>query len=186
MIKFTMREYKSQTKEIILTTTIDTPLGQMFAAASKKGIVMLCYFTPFNIEARIDILKKSIDTDIIPSECEYFDMLRTQLEEYFNKQRTSFELPMQLIGSTFQIQVWKELLNIPYGNKQSFSSFASKIDALNTPRATQKAIESPLAQNMLNIIVPCHRIQKDDGSQNIYAGGDKAKEFLLDLESKRA
>ena len=44
-----MREYKTQAKEIILTTTIDTPLGQMFAAASKKGIVMLCYFTPFNI-----------------------------------------------------------------------------------------------------------------------------------------
>lgn len=177
-----MREYKTKTKEIILTTTIDTPLGQMFAAASKKGIVMLSYFTPFNIEARIDILKKSFDNDIIPSECEYFDMLRTQLEEYFNKQRTKFELPMQLVGSTFQIQVWKELLNIPYGSKESFSSFASKIDALNTNRATQKAIESPLAQNMLNIIVPCHRIQKDDGSNNIYAGGKEAKEYLLNLE----
>ncbi|MBU3015253.1 methylated-DNA--[protein]-cysteine S-methyltransferase [Poseidonibacter lekithochrous] len=174
-----MREYKSQSKEIILTTTIDTPLGQMFAAASKKGIVMLCFFTPFNIEARIDTLKKSFDTDIIPSECEYFDTLRTQLEEYFNKQRTSFELPMQLVGSTFQIQVWKELLNIPYGKRESFSSLASKIDGLKS----KKALESPLAQNMLNIIVPCHRIKKDDGSLNVYAGGEEKKEFLLKLES---
>jgi len=180
-----MREYKTQTKEIILTTTIDTPLGQMFAAASKKGIVMLCYFTPFNIEARIDILKKSFNTDVIPAECEYFDMLRVQLDEYFNKQRTSFELPMQFLGSTFQIEVWKELLNIPYGTTQSFSTFASKIHSLQTQRARAKAIESPLAQNMLNIIVPCHRIQKDDQSTNVYAGGEKAKAFLLDLESRK-
>jgi len=173
-----MREYKTQSKEIILTTTIDTPLGQMFAAASKKGIVMLCFFTPFNIEARIDILKKSFDTDVIPSECEYFDMLRTQLEEYFNKQRTNFELPMQLVGSTFQVQVWKELLNIPYGQIETFDSFTSKIDGLKS----SKTLESPLAQNMLNIIVPCHRIQKDDGHINIYAGGNKRKEFLINLE----
>jgi len=175
-----MREYKSQSKEIILTTTIETPLGEMFAAASKKGIVMLCYFTPFNIEARIDILKKSFDTDIIPSECEYFQMLRTQLDEYFNKQRTTFELPMQLVGSNFQIKVWKELLNIPYGKVESFSNFAAKIDGLKS----SKAIESPLAQNMLNIIVPCHRIQKDNGNSNVYAGGEDKKEFLLKLESK--
>jgi len=174
-----MREYKSQSKEIILTTTIDTPLGQMFAAASKKGIVMLCFFTPFNIEARIDILKKSFDTDIIPSECEYFDMLRTQLEEYFEGQRKTFELPMQLVGSTFQVQVWKELLNIPYGKTMNFTSLASKVDGLKS----KKALESPLAQNMLNIIVPCHRIKKDDGSLNVYAGGEEKKEFLLKLES---
>ncbi len=175
-----MREYKIQSKEIILTTTIDTPLGQMFAAASKKGIVMLCFFTPFNIEARIDILKKSFDTDVIPSECEYFDTLRTQLEEYFNKQRTTFELPMQLLGSTFQIQVWKELLKIPYGEIRTFTNIASKIEGLKS----KKALESPLAQNMLNIIVPCHRVEKDDGTLNVYAGGDNKKEFLLKLERK--
>ena len=174
-----MREYKSQAKEIILTTTIETPLGEMFAAASKKGIVMLCYFTPFNIEARIDILKKSFDTDIIPSECEYFDMLRVQLEEYFNKKRESFELPMQLVGSTFQIQVWKELLKIPYGTSQTFEQIASRIDL-----KSKQALESPCAQNMLNIIVPCHRVMKNERSSNIYAGGDDKKQFLVNLEKK--
>jgi len=175
-----MREYKSESKEIILTTTIDTPLGQMFAAASKKGIVMLCYFTPFNIEARIDILKKSFEVDVIPSNCEYFDMLRVQLDEYFNKKRECFELPMQLVGSSFQIQVWKELLKIPYGKTQTFSEISSRIEGLKS----KKAIESPCAQNMLNIIVPCHRVLKDDRSSNVYAGGDSKKEFLLNLEKK--
>lgn len=172
-----MREYKTESKEIILTTTIDTPLGMMFAAASKKGIVMLCYFTPFNIEARVDILKQNLDVDIVPSECEYFDMLRVQLEEYFNKQRTTFELPMQLIGSSFQIQVWRELLKIPYAQTVNLSQLANSVNV-----KSKKALESPCAQNMLNIIVPCHRVLKDDGTFNVYAGGDDKKEFLLNLE----
>ncbi|QKJ21356.1 methylated-DNA--[protein]-cysteine S-methyltransferase [Poseidonibacter lekithochrous] len=175
-----MREYKSESKEIVLTTIIETPLGQMFAAASKKGIIMLCYFTPFNIEARIEILKNSLEVDIVPSECEYFDTLRTQLEEYFNKQRTTFELPMQLIGSSFQVQVWKELLKIPYGQTQTFSQVAERIDGLKS----KKALESPCAQNMLNIIVPCHRVMKEENIHNVYAGGEEKKEFLLNLESK--
>ena len=86
---------------------------------------------------------------------------------------------MQLLGSTFQIQVWKELLTIPYGQTVGFSNLASKIEGLKS----KKALESPLAQNMLNIIVPCHRIKKDDGTSNVYAGGDEKKEFLLNLES---
>lgn len=175
-----MREYKSESKEIILTTTIDTPLGEMFAAASKKGIVMLCYFTPFNIEAKIDILKKNFNTDVVPTNCEYFDMLRVQLDEYFNKQRKEFELPMQLVGTTFQVQVWKELLKIPYGQTQTLSQVASRIEGLKA----KNALESPCAQNMLNIIVPCHRVTKEDGSFNPYAGGDSKKEFLLNLETK--
>ena len=60
-----MREYKTQTKEIINTTTFSTPLGEMFAAASKKGIVMLTFFTPFYIEAKIEVLKKNNDIDIL-------------------------------------------------------------------------------------------------------------------------
>jgi hypothetical protein len=52
-----MRQYKTETKEVILITTFSTPLGEMFAATSKKGIVMLCFFTPFNIEAKIQTLK---------------------------------------------------------------------------------------------------------------------------------
>lgn len=175
-----MREYKSQSKEIILTTTIETPVGELFAAASKKGIVMLCYFTPFNIEAKIDILKKSFNTDVIPSNCEYFDMLRTQLDEYFNKKRECFELPMQLVGTSFQVTVWKELLKIPYGKTETFSQIASRIDIAKAA----KGLESPCAQNMLNIIVPCHRVTKDDGSAIVYSGGEQKRQTLLNLEKK--
>lgn len=172
-----MREYKTKSKEIIVTTTIDTPIGEMFAAASKKGIVMLCFFTPFNIEARVAVLKENLDMDIVSGECDYFDALRTQLEEYFNKQRTTFEIPMQLVGSDFQLSVWKEVLKVQYGNIINFEQLNSSLHI-----KPLKALENPIAQNMINILVPCHRVIKDQTNDCAYAGGSDKKEFLLNLE----
>jgi methylated-DNA-[protein]-cysteine S-methyltransferase len=174
-----MREYKSQTKEIITTTTFSTPIGEMFAAASKKGIVMLCFFTPFNIEAKIATLKNTLEADVIPANNEIFDVLKTQLEEYFNKKRTTFEIPLQLIGSPFQVKCWKELLNIPYGKTISYKQQALNIEQEKAHRAVANAN----AQNMISILVPCHRVIARDGSLSGYNGGVKKKEFLLKLES---
>ena len=173
-----MREYKIQTKEIITTTTFSTPLGEMFAAASKKGIVMLTFFTPFNIEAKIQTLKNTLDVDVLPANCEIFDALKTQLNEYFDKKRTTFEIPLQLVGSPFQIQCWKELLNITYGKTISYKEQAIKIDNVKAYRAVANAN----AQNMIAILVPCHRVISSDGKLSGYNGGVEKKEFLLKLE----
>ena len=161
-----MREYKTQTKEIITTTTFSTPLGEMFAAASKKGIVMLTFFTPFHIEAKIEILKNTLNADVIPTNSEIFEVLKVQLEEYFNKKRTTFEIPLQLVGSPFQVKCWKELLNIPYGKTVSY----------------KEHIANANSQNMIAILVPCHRVISNDGKLINYNGGVEKKEFLLKLE----
>jgi methylated-DNA-[protein]-cysteine S-methyltransferase len=174
-----MRQYKTETKEVILTTTFSTPLGEMFAATSKKGIVILCFFTPFNIEAKIQTLKNTLDAEVIPGNSEIFDVLKIQLEEYFNKKREVFEIPFQLIGSPFQIQSWKALLDIPYGKTISYKEQAIKIQNLKAHRAVANAN----AQNMIAILVPCHRVISSDGKLNGYNGGVEKKEFLLKLES---
>ena len=161
-----MREYKTQTKEIITTTTFSTPLGEIFAAASKKGIVMLTFFTPFNIEAKIAVLKNTLDADVIPANGEIFQVLKIQLEEYFDKKRTTFEIPLQLVGSPFQVKCWKELLNIPYGKTVSY----------------KEHIANANSQNMIAILVPCHRVISSDGKLSGYNGGVEKKEFLLKLE----
>ena len=173
-----MREYKTQIKEIITTTTFSTPLGEMFAAASKKGIVMLTFFTPFNIEAKIQTFKNTLDVDVLPANCEIFDALKTQLNEYFNKKRTTFEIPLQLVGTPFQIKAWKELLNIPYGKTISYKEQATKIENEKAFRAVANAN----GQNMIAILVPCHRVIANNGKLSGYTGGVEKKEFLLKLE----
>ncbi len=173
-----MREYKTQTKEIIITTTFSTPIGEMFAAASKKGLVSLYFFTPYDIEANIDKLKKTLKADVIPGNSEIFDVLKTQLNEYFAKKRTTFEIPLQLVGTPFQIKAWKELLNIPYGKTISYKEQAIKIGNEKAFRAVANAN----GQNMIAILVPCHRVIASNGKLSGYTGGVEKKEFLLKLE----
>lgn len=173
-----MREYKTQTKEIIITTTFSTPIGEMFAAASKKGLVLLYFFTPYDIEANIDKLKKTLKADVIPGNSEIFDVLKTQLNEYFAKKRTTFEIPLQLVGTPFQIKAWKELLNIPYGKTISYKEQAIKIGNEKAFRAVANAN----GQNMIAILVPCHRVIASNGKLSGYTGGVEKKEFLLKLE----
>jgi methylated-DNA-[protein]-cysteine S-methyltransferase len=173
-----MREYKTQTKEIILTTTFSTPIGEMFAATSKKGVVTLAFFTPFNIEAKIQVLKNTLDADVIPGNCEIFDILKIQLEEYFKKERTTFEIPLQLVGSSFQVKCWKELLKIPYGKTVDYKNIAKNI---NEEKAIQE-VNSATAQNMIALLVPSHRAVSNNNMIENYNGGIEKKEFLLKLE----
>ena len=174
-----MREYKTQTKDIITTTTFPTPLGEIFAAASKKGIIMLCFFTPFYIEAKIDTLKKTLNADVIPGNNEILDALKIQLDEYFNKKRENFEIPLQLIGTSFQVNCWKELLKIPYAKTISYKEQAQNINHEKAYRAVANAN----SQNMIAIIVPCHRVIASNGKLSGYNGGVDKKEFLLKLEN---
>mgnify|MGYP003478976259 CR=1 FL=1 len=153
-------------------------LGEMFAAASKKGIVMLTFFTPFYIEAKIEVLKKTLNAEVIPANNEIFKALKIQLNEYFEKKRTTFEIPLQLIGSPFQVKCWKELLNIPYGKTISYKEQAIKIGNEKAFRAVANAN----GQNMIDIIVPCHRVIANNGKLSGYTGGVEKKEFLLKLE----
>ena len=138
-----MRKYNFENKEIIVTTTFSTPLGEMFAAVSKKGIIIFTFFIPFHIEAKIEVLKNSLNADVIPGNCEIFELLKIQLEEYFNKQRTTFEIPLQLIGTSFQVKCWKELLKIPYGKSL---------------KCEDPTMINATLQNMIEILVPSHRV----------------------------
>jgi|MGYP005995998409 methylated-DNA-[protein]-cysteine S-methyltransferase len=175
-----LREYKTKTRDIITTTTISTPLGEMFAAASKKGIVMLSFLEKYTLQSKVDILKKTLDCEIIPvATNEIFDVLKIQLEEYFNKKREKFDIPLQLVGTPFQIEVWKELLKIPYGQTISY-----KQQAINLAKPTAiRAVANANAQNIIPILIPCHRVIASDGKLSGYNGGVDKKEFLLNLES---
>ncbi len=173
-----MRVFKGLKKNIIATSIIETPIGDMFAAASNKGIVMLSFYDKFNIDAQIEKLKKRFDADILPAQNKYFSQLQEQINEYFNKERTTFDVPLQLVGTPFQMSVWKELLTIPYGTTLSYKEQAEHI---NKPTA-YRAVANANGQNMLMILVPCHRVIGSDGKLNGYAGGIEKKEYLHHLE----
>lgn len=109
---------------------------------------------------------------------ELLSMATIQLDEYFQGKRTTFSLPFKLIGTPFQLAVWKELQNIPYGQTTSYKEIAQKI---NKPKA-YRAVGMANNKNPLPIIIPCHRVIGSNGKLIGYAGGLKLKNYLLELE----
>lgn len=109
---------------------------------------------------------------------ELLSMATIQLDEYFQGKRTTFSLPFKLIGTPFQLAVWKELQNIPYGQTTSYKEIAQK---MNKPKA-YRAVGMANNKNPLPIIIPCHRVIGSNGKLIGYAGGLKLKNYLLELE----
>ena len=109
---------------------------------------------------------------------ELLSMATIQLDEYFQGKRTTFSLPFKLTGTPFQLAVWKELQNIPYGQTTSYKEIAQKI---NKPKA-YRAVGMANNKNPLPIIIPCHRVIGSNGKLIGYVGGLNLKNYLLELE----
>ena len=103
---------------------------------------------------------------------------KRQLDEYFAGNRKAFTIPLHLVGTDFQQQVWNELLNIPYGATTSYKEIAQNI---GKPKAV-RAVAGAIGANGISILIPCHRVIGSDKSLTGYAGGLKAKKMLLQIE----
>lgn len=106
-----------------------------------------------------------------------------QLDEYFNKRRTDFDLPLDLSeGTQFFQSVWKELLKVPFGRTTSYSAIAKE---LGNPDAV-RAVGMANRMNPIAIIVPCHRCIAKSGDLQGYFYGLDFKRKLLELENPMA
>jgi methylated-DNA-[protein]-cysteine S-methyltransferase len=111
-----------------------------------------------------------------------FTAIRRQLLEYFEGERTSFDLPLSPPGTPFQQRVWEELRLVDYGQTITYAELAARIGRPTAIRAAGAANGA----NPVSIVIPCHRVIGSNGSLTGYSGGLEAKRFLLDLEHSRA
>ncbi len=113
-----------------------------------------------------------------------FDVVRSQLDEYFERKRIRFDLPIASHGTAFQQSVWNLLQTIPYGETRSYGELA---DLLGN-RLAIRAWDLQTAVTPISIIIPCHpfRVVGSNGSLTGYAGGLERKRRLLELEAADA
>ncbi|MFI1398252.1 methylated-DNA--[protein]-cysteine S-methyltransferase [Streptomyces sp. NPDC020681] len=102
-----------------------------------------------------------------------------QLEAYFARELTEFDLPMRLHGTDFQQRVWEQLRRIPYGETRTYGELAEALGNVGASRAVGLAN----GKNPIGIIVPCHRVIGSTGSLVGYGGGLDRKQRLLAFES---
>ena len=101
-----------------------------------------------------------------------------QLSSYFDGGRTTFDLPLEPRGSSFQREVWAALQTIPYGQTRSYGDIARQLGKPGSSRAVGAANGA----NPLPIVIPCHRVIDADGRLGGFSGGLSTKVKLLALE----
>jgi methylated-DNA-[protein]-cysteine S-methyltransferase len=102
-----------------------------------------------------------------------------QLSEYFNCSRKMFDVPVRAKGSEFQVRVWEELMEVPFGTRTTYVELAQKLGDSKFTRAVGLAN----SRNRIKIIIPCHRVVGRDGKLTGYSGGLWRKHWLLKHES---
>ncbi|MFM1652899.1 methylated-DNA--[protein]-cysteine S-methyltransferase [Brevibacillus sp. B_LB10_24] len=102
-----------------------------------------------------------------------------RLRAYFAGERVSFkEVPLDLIGTPFQQQVWTALGNVPYGETRTYRDIA---EAVGRPKAV-RAVGAANGANPVPVLLPCHRIIGADRKLTGFRGGLEMKRRLLGLE----
>ena len=143
----------------------DTEIGRI-KISEKEGKIIGLVFSDSKKENEIE------------KETDYIRRTYLQLKEYLSGKRKSFDIEIEMIGTEFQKKVWKELLNIPYGETRSYKDIATAIENEKACRAVGNANN----KNPIAIIVPCHRVVGSNGCMTGYAGGIDIKEKLLKIE----
>lgn len=125
-------------------------------------------------------IKDGLNADFIEQDNSVLKETKNQIDEYLIGNRKEFSIPLLMVGSDFQKQVWHELMNVKYGEIASYSNLAKKIDNEKAVRA----VASANGANSIALIIPCHRIIGSNGKLVGYGGGLPVKKRLLNLEEE--
>jgi methylated-DNA-[protein]-cysteine S-methyltransferase len=146
------------------STVVDSPIGPLGLIASEAGLQSVLFDgRRISPEGSSPVL----------------DEAARQLEAYFDGERVTFDLPLELHGTEFNRHCWLALATIPYGQTMSYGEQARRLGLGND---AARAVGAANGRNPLPIVLPCHRVIGADGSLTGFGGGLHVKRFLLEHE----
>ena len=162
----------------ILIKSWKSPVGELILGSIDDKLC-LCDWKYRKLRDQVDSrIKEALNASFIEEESSVILKTISQLKEYFDGTRETFDIPLRLAGTPFQVSVWKSLLRVNYGYTESYLGLATifgKAEAI-------RAVASANGANAISILIPCHRIIGKNGKLTEYAGGINAKKNLLLLE----
>lgn len=154
---------------------VDSPLGRLLVAVTPRGLLRIAYPGERDV---LEELAASVSPRILESAAAT-DVVRRELEEYFDRTRTSFDLALdRRLMAPFSRRVLGATARIPFGQVRTYGEIAAKV---GSPRAA-RAVGNALGSNPIPIVVPCHRVVRAGGELGGYGGGTGRKARLLELE----
>lgn len=150
---------------------LQSPIGNIEIQADENNILAITF-----LDDTING-KSNPKTEVVENEISL--KAKQQLQDYFQKKCTSFNLPLHFSATEFQQKVWSKLQTIPFGKTISYTQLAIDLGDVKCIRAAASAN----GKNPFAIVVPCHRVIGKDGSLTGYAGGLWRKQWLLKHEN---
>jgi AraC family transcriptional regulator of adaptative response/methylated-DNA-[protein]-cysteine methyltransferase len=161
-------------------TVVDSPLGRLLIAATERGVCSVC------IGESDRKLEQALFAEYPKAEIRYDSAgLGPQvdaLQKHLAGREPQLALPVDVQTTTFQWRVWRALRGIPYGETRSYSEIAR---AIGKPKAV-RAVARACAANPVAVVIPCHRVVRQDGNLAGYRWGLGRKQALLEREKKES
>ena len=153
-----------------------SPLGRILMAADDIGLTGLWFEGQRYFASQLDQEHEEREIPV-------FIQAKKWLDIYFSGKEPDFLVPLHLVGTDFQKEVWEILRGIPYGQTVTYGQIAKQLaDQKGLKQMSAQAVGGAVGRNKISIIVPCHRVVGADGSLTGYAGGVERKWELLELE----
>jgi AraC family transcriptional regulator, regulatory protein of adaptative response / methylated-DNA-[protein]-cysteine methyltransferase len=157
--------------------TAASPLGRLLVAGTERGISAI-YLGDTDAPLEGALRKEYPRAQIRRSPGSVAHWMREVLEHLAGR-RTRARLPLDLQATVFRQRVWEELQKIPWGGKGTYREIARRI---GQPEAA-RAVGGACARNPVSILIPCHRVIREDGGLGGYRWGLARKALLLQRES---
>ena len=157
----------------LYSTVIDSPVGALTIVAGDAGLRAILW--PDDDPSRVRLTDTVADAShpVIASTV-------VQLAEYFDGERSDFDVPLDPVGTEFQRAAWAALRSIPYGETVSYGEQAERMG----DRRKARAVGAANGRNPISIVVPCHRVVGANGALTGFAGGTDTKAWLLAHEQR--
>lgn len=153
--------------------SMSTPVGDLLITSTAQHITGIAFVWSTDNQLLHQVPSHSQDNSLV-------QLAIQQLAQYFAGQRQQFHLPLQIEGTEFRQQVWRQLTQIPFGQTVSYTDITEAIGR----KGAVRAVGSANGANPLAIVVPCHRVIGKNGTLTGYRGGLSRKEWLLNHELK--
>jgi AraC family transcriptional regulator of adaptative response/methylated-DNA-[protein]-cysteine methyltransferase len=161
-------------------TIAASPLGHVLVAATKRGISAI--YLSENDATLESELRREYPRAQIERDRHGLESWVRQIVDHLRGREPRLDLPTDVQATAFQRRVWEELRRIPYGTTRTYTQIARAIGQPTAVRAVARAC----ATNPVSIVVPCHRVVREDGNLAGYRWGISRKEALIAHESQHA
>ena len=158
-------------------TIVGSPLGRLLVGATQRGISAL--YLGKDEAALQTTLRKEYPRAEISCDRNGLQGWVGKILEHLRGREPNLDLPTDVQATAFQRRVWEELRKIPYGTTRTYSQVAR---AIGKPKAI-RAVARACATNPVSVVVPCHRVVREDGKLAGYRWGVERKQTLLEQES---